>query len=488
MPDAGERDVFPAWLAGRLPAVAIAGAALYLLVALTNPGIVAVDDFRLMERFLPAQRASASQIIETIGIRSPLVPLLHLGITSTALAAGVEHPLAQLHVDLVVVGLVSFAAMLWAALASFEAYDAAPRERHRVVAAALLGFYFLAALFFTRPMVEAVAAPFLALSAALACRYWARGTPSALVLAVATLAVAAMIRPQAGICAIVLVLLAAWRRRPRDLVIVAVAGLAAVVLTGLPDLVLRGRFHESLRLYVAFNIAKSSNFGVGPWYVYTLFLIALTLPPVFFSRYPGFPWRDRYRPLLPTLLYFVVFVAAHSAVPHKEERFMIPAAPLFLVLLTPLTTWLAERPEGRWRIRLLLALNTTLLVLAISHPIQASTIGLARFLDAHPEYRAVTTVEPGPIRVAAILVRQPLEVGSVPVAADAPLACGTLVVAFAASAGARELAADPRRASVGRFEPGPLERLVVAINPRRNARRGALEGFAGRDCGAAIGR
>jgi hypothetical protein len=488
LPDAGERDVFPAWLAGRLPAVAIAGAALYLLVALTNPGIVAVDDFRLMERFLPAQRASPSEVIEGIGIRSPLVPLLHIGITRAALAVGIEHPLAQLHADMVVVGLVSFAAMLWAALASFEAYDAAPRERHRVVAAALLGFYFIAALFFTRPMVEAVAAPFLALSAGLACRYWARGTPSALVLAVAALALAAMIRPQAGVCAIVLVLLAAWRRRPRDLVVLAATGLVAIVLTGLPDLVLRGRFHESLRLYVAFNVAKSSNFGVGPWYVYTLLLIALTLPPVFVSRYRGFPWRERYRPLLPTLLYFAVFVAAHSAVPHKEERFMIPAAPLFLVLLTPLTTWLAERPEGRWRIQLLLAVNTTLLVLAISHPIQASTIGLARFLDAHPEYRAVATVKPGPIRVASMLVRQPLEVASVPLAADAPLDCGTLVVAFAASAGARELAADPRRASVGRFEPGPLERLVVAINPRRNARRGALEGFAERDCGVADGR
>lgn len=487
MADAGERDVFPAWLATRLPAVALAGAALYLLVALTNPGIVAVDDYRLIERFLPAQRASASEIIAGIGIRSPLVPLLHVGITRAALAAGIEHPLAQLHVDLVVVGLASFAAMLWAALASFETYDAAARARHRVVAAALLGFYFVAALFFTRPMVEAVSAPLLALSAGLACRYWARGTPSSLVLSVAALAVAAMIRPQAGVCVLVLVVLAAWRRRPRDLVILAVAGLAATVLTGLPDLVLRGRFHESLRLYVAFNVAKSSIFGVGPWYVYTLLFIGLTLPPVFVSRFRGFPWRERYRPLLPTLLYFTFFVAAHSAVPHKEERFMIPAAPLFLVLLTPLTTWLAERPEGRWRIRLLLALNTTLLVLAITHPIQASTIGLARFLDAHPGFRAVTTVKPGPIAVATMLVRQPLEVVSVEQAAEAPLECGTLVVAFAASEGARQLAADPRRVSIGTFEPGPLERLVVAINPRRNARRGALEGFAERDCGAAVG-
>ena len=488
MPDPAERDVFPAWLTGRLSAVATAGALLYLLVALTNPGIVAVDDFRLMERFLPAQRASPSEIIEGIGIRSPLVPLLHVGITRTALALGVEHPLDQLRVDMVVVGLVSFAAMLWAALASFEPYDAAPRERHRVVAAALLGFYFIAALFFTRPMVEAVSAPFLALSAGLGCRYWTRGTPGSLALAVAALAVAAMIRPQAGACAIVLVLLAAWSRRPRDLAILAATGLAAIVLTGLPDLVLRGRFHESLRLYVAFNVEKSSKFGVGPWYVYTLLFAALTLPPVFISRFRGFPWRARYRPLLPTLLFFAVFVAAHSAVPHKEERFMIPAAPLFLVLLTPLTTWLAERPEGRWRIRLLLALNTPLLLLAIAHPIQSSTIGLARFLDAHPEFRAVATVKPGPIHVAAMLVRQPLEVASVPLAAEAPLDCGTLVVAFAASAGARELAADPRRASVGRFEPGPLERLVVKINPRRNARRGALEGFAARECGPAAGR
>jgi len=455
---------------------------LYLLVALTNPGIVAVDDYHLIARFIPAQRASASAIIEGIGIRSPLVPLLHLGITRLALAAGVEHPLWQLHVDMVVVGLLSFTSLLWAARASFEAYDVVSRRRHRVVAAALIGFYFLAALFLTRPMVEAMAAPFLAISAGLACRYWVRGTPGPLILSLVALAVASMMRPQAGVCALALGAIVVLRRRPRDLLILAATGLVCIVLTGLPDLVLRGRFHESLRRYVAFNLAESSRFGVGPWYVYVLVLLALTLPPVFLSRFPGFPWRERYRPLLPTLMYFVVFVVAHSAVPHKEERFMIPAMPLLLVLLTPLTTWLIERPEARWRLWLLLGANAVLLVLAVTNPVQASAIRLARFLDAHPEFGAVSRVKPGPIVVAEMLVRHPLAVSSVRQAADAPHECSTLVVAFAQSEGARALGADSRRVSVGRFSPGPLEQLVVAINPGPNARRGALEAFAERDC------
>jgi len=482
-PDGDARDRFPAWLEHRLPTVALAGALLYLVVALTNPGIVAVDDYHLIARFIPAQRASASAIIDGIGIRSPLVPLLHLGITRVALAAGVEHPLWQLHVDLAIVGLASFASILWATLASFEAYEARTRERHRVIATGLIGFYFLAALFLTRPMVEAMAAPFLALSAGLACRYWARGTAVPLILSLAALAVASMMRPQAGVCALALGVVVALRR-PRDLLILAATGLVCIVLTGLPDLVLRGHFHESLRRYVAFNLAESSRFGVGPWYVYVLVLIALTLPPVFLSRFRGLPWRERYRPLLPTLLYFVVFVVAHSAVPHKEERFMIPIMPLLLVLLTPLTTWLVERPEGRWRLWLLVGANAVLLVLAVTNPIQASAIRLARYLDANPRFGAVTRVKPGTIVVAEMFVRQPLVVSSVRHAEEAPHDCGTLVVATARSPGAGALAEDPRRVRVGRFEPGPLERLVVAINPGPNARRAALEAFAERDCPA----
>jgi len=139
--------------------VAAAGALLYLLTAITNPGIIAADDYGdVISRVIPAQAHSVQEIGAKAGFRSPFTPLTHFAIVSAAHAVGVDHPLAQFRIDLAVAGLFSFFVTLWAGCMVFGTYTEPDRSRHRIVFAGLLSFYFLASLLLTRPMVEAMSA------------------------------------------------------------------------------------------------------------------------------------------------------------------------------------------------------------------------------------------------------------------------------------------------------------------------------------------
>ena len=454
--------------------VAGCGALLYLLTAISNPGIIAIDDYGdVISRVLPAQSHSVAEIAAKAGFRSPFTPLVHFGIVKSAYALGVTHPMTQFRIDLAICGLFSFLVTLWAGTIVFATYEEPERGPHQVVFAALLGFYFLAALMLTRPMVEAMSAPFLAASAALACRYQATGKRSALSLSIVALAFGALHRPQIGVCGIAIVALVAGLRRWKDLAIVAVVGAACIAASGMLDWWLIGEWHATLRRYIAINAQYSEGWSTSPWYTFALLWLGLSIPPTFFLRYRGFDWKARYQPLAATVLFFAVFLLAHMAISHKEERFMIPATPLFLMLLTPLLAFLIEhRREYRWRLWYFGVVNGVLLLLAVSSAPQRAALGLARYLDRHPEITSVSQVG-GFLLVPTVFVSHPVTVSFAKTMEVVP-PCGTAIAALALTTTGRELAADPRLEPAGLFQPGPLERLIVAINPRHNARRGAV--------------
>ncbi len=126
--------------------IAFAGLALYLFTALTNVGIVAIDDYTIMAQVFPAQVHSVASIAGVVGINALVPPLVHLGIATLASWLGITHPLTQLRFDQAVVGVSGFLLSLRGGWLAFAGYADAERQRHRTVFAALLGFYFLAPL------------------------------------------------------------------------------------------------------------------------------------------------------------------------------------------------------------------------------------------------------------------------------------------------------------------------------------------------------
>ncbi len=213
--------------------------------------------------------------------------------------------------------------------------------------------------------------------------------------------------------------------------------------------------------------------------MFSLLLLGATLPPVFLASYRGLPWRERYHPLLPAVAVFGIFLVSHSLVPHKEERFMIPIIPMLLLLLTPLACWLLAHGPA-WRVRLFLVANGLLLLLNVSNAPQSSGMRLAGYLDQHPAITEVALADQAIVVPLAFVTHPVVVVKALPDSAG----CGTGVAALALGPHAPGLAQDPRLVRAARFEPGPLERLIVAINPRHNARRGPTELYVTRGCPA----
>ena len=455
--------------------MALSGALLYLFTAITTPGIIAIDDYAdVMSRILPAQDHSVEEIAAKAGFRSPFTNLTQLAIVKTAYAMGVTHPLTQLRIDLAVIGLFSFCVILWAGVTMFAGYPEPDRSRHRVVFAGLLGFYFAASLLLTRPMIESMSAPFLAAAAALACRYQLTGKRWPLLLSIVSLTIASMHRPQVGVCAFALVALVTWLRRWKDLAVVAAVGAVCTLASGMLDYWLIGEFHGTLRRYIAINMEYSRGWERSPWYTFPLLFLGMSIPPAFFLRYRGLDWKARYGPLLPVVLFFTAFLAVHMAISHKEERFMIPALPLFLILLTPLLAYLIERrQEYRWRLWYFGAVNAVLLLLTVTSAPQRATLKLAEYVDKHPDVTRVTKVGDY-LLVPTVFISRPVMVRKIKELDEGARACGGVVVALALTPMGRAVAADPRFTQVGLYQPGPLERLFVAINPKHNARRGPI--------------
>lgn len=455
---------FPLWVWG--------GAALVALTGFFNLGIIAIDDYNNgFAAMVPASRAPSLDAL----FSQPLFPVIPK-ILLKALAAfysllGAEHPVTQLRLSLATLGLGCFAANLWSARRLFQTSPALPFAYFFVC------FYFALPLFSTRPMNETLCMPLLTLSSVFAAQYGQTGNRRALVLATVWLALASCMRFQAGICGLALVFLVAYRRDRAASLHLGASALGLFVLTGLPDLFYAGHFHSHLFQYLHYNLESSaSHYGAMPATVFLFLAIALTLPPAFFSLYRGWNARKEYRPLTALVLYLVIFLIAHSASPHKEERFFIPILPVFLFCLVPAARFLWDQ-RVVWRRVWFLGFNALLLFLACTNVPQQNLLALAAWLDSHPSVNTVEALDKSLFIAPQAFLQRPVSWHGGNTADYRSDSCTTLTVVRADLV----FATDAPFRLVGRFEPGWVEQVLVRLNPK-NARRGPLLGYLPASC------
>jgi hypothetical protein len=103
-----------------------------------------------------------------------------------------------------------------------------------------------------------------------------------------------------------------------------------LVTQGVSDFIIWGRPFAELREYIMHNIGHRYEYIVAPWYSYILTIIGvLVLPVSLFMAYGFFrQWKKHLVIFLPVLLFFLF----HSYFPNKQERFIIPILPLFIML------------------------------------------------------------------------------------------------------------------------------------------------------------
>jgi len=193
-------------------------------------------------------------------------------------------------------------------------------------------------------------------------------------------------------------------------------------------------------------------------------------------------WREEFRPLLPTVLFFLVFLVAHSAIPHKEDRFMVPILPSFLICLVPLANYIMVR--HRLRTAYFLVLNAFLLVITSFTVEQQNTIGMVLYLAKRPDISRIVGIDATLVLYPTAYARRAPVARTMSAdefAASPPKDCST-VVAIRTSFESEVPTLGREYHRIAEFKPGLLERFVIRINPGSNARRTTIELFEPKEC------
>lgn len=141
------------------------------------------------------------------------------------------------------------------------------------------------------------------------------------------LGLSVLLRPQSILFAGALPLLYAARQRWRDASESALTLVAWLLLLGALDRLTWGGWFASLINYVSFNLdpVKTTIFDKAPSYYYVLVLLtSMTAPALALISLASFGAARA--PSIAVIA--TAFIAIHSAIPHKELRFLLPAIPL----------------------------------------------------------------------------------------------------------------------------------------------------------------
>lgn len=346
-----------------LAAPLLVGLVLRIAAAWTGYGIFASDDYthviEMAWRWLEEPELQYNS-----RIRSELLARLVWVVFAAARFLGVRDPTLALQLLYTVFGLYS----LLAIPPTYRLARARFGDDAASIAAWLMAVEAALPRLSTRALISMASIPPL-----LWGLVWVeRGTRSdvgsrwrALAVGGALISVAALFRFQIGLLFLTIVvwMIFTLRRAERVSAISAFCAgglLGAIAQLGL-DLHAFGSATPAPWLYLKYNMEESSRFGVAPWFSYAGMFILLTLPPATIALGAGI-WRAARRyPLLSTP--FAVFFVFHSAIGHKEERFLFPLIPIFLILMAP--ALLESYRAGGWRrglVRYFWIINAVLLV------------------------------------------------------------------------------------------------------------------------------
>ncbi len=303
-------------------------------------GPQALDDF--LHFIMPAFRIWLGVEPNLPDIRSPLMIWWYADWFKFGSWLGIESGLSQLRWLYSMLGTLSlvgiYGAYLWVQTFSTRT------ERFQKLAIWLVALHGLMPFVSTRALGESIATGVILFGFGLS--EYARFNKSKLqfYLGLVILGSASLVRPQAGLLFITYGAVLLWQEkelRKQYLSLGLLAGLTLLGIQILLDLLAHRWPLETLYNYFGANKNVGRDFGYEPWYSSALtVLMGLFAPftlPLFTKA------KDLWKEQKPVLIPFLVFILAHSIVPHKEERFMFPMLGLGVVFLA----WLWDRSWER---------------------------------------------------------------------------------------------------------------------------------------------
>lgn len=450
----------------------------YSLVLLVNDGFMASDEYwTAMTRYLPAKSAQIKTLVSDDDVKSPLQILpMHL-VAQSSNFLGVESTYWQYRIVILVIALINLFILAYS-LKILTALFPLSEKFYWL----LFTFYFAAPFIFTRPMFESLAAPWLFLAVAFGTKYDLQEKKSDLFWATFAVSIAFILRQQVGICALGLLGLAAYKKRYKDFFICGIAGILFLILSGIPDYFIRGKFHHSLFAVTTYNFAHGHEYGNEPWTYYPLMILAITFAPFFVFKYPIQFWQKHLKDQRLNISFILLFVFLHSLFPQKFERFLISIIPSLLFFVAPLFHQLyLERSSRYIRWYSLLILNFILFIPASFFPAQKNIIDLARYLNEHKNYQTVYSVNESISWIPEIFIENShvgiLQINPEDLNQLSSEDCNLLIVVNAHFENdlKENLARFKRNQE---FSVNYLERISYELNKKNNLRRTALAAYS----------
>ncbi len=344
--------------------IVIAGAALRLLCAYSSYGFMGFDEYQTAIRPAGMKLFLDPSYIFTDVARSPILYYVdyYLFLLANKLF-GISSPVWLLRSAMMIVGLFS-------TLTVYLAYRISMiinrDDKNALLVATLFAFYFAMPFIGTRLMSESLSSFFVILAVYFSTRSWRLDDKGGnIFLAGLFFGVSAMFRFQTGSLFIGMFLFLCiydLRHRAKWLFL---GGLLALILQVILDYVTFGGFLTSIFGYAKLQMEVLATHSRQPWYNFLLLLLGLTLPIATITTLPAFLRScKRQLWLCVPLAFFVVF---HCFSPHKEERFMFPIIPLFILMMglgMKKATGFWSRFSNYW----FWSVNTMLLLLVIFSP------------------------------------------------------------------------------------------------------------------------
>ncbi|MBU1320222.1 MAG: glycosyltransferase family 39 protein [candidate division Zixibacteria bacterium] len=318
--------------------VIIVAVALRILAAIFSQGYMAHDDHFETVRIAWAWQHEGIFLDDgtlrwegkpEIGVlRSVVYNLSLLGIMKITSAFGVEHLDVHMYFDRLIHVLLSLLPVIFGYRYLKEETD----TETALAGGLILGAHFFMPFFAARNLVEMVSADLLLPALYYAHRSMKRGSDIDACVAALFGGLAFMIRMHVGLALIfVPFAMVIQNRRWRQAAIFSTAMLVVVALQGVLDVYTHGEFLGSVSNYIIGNMSQPPTIP-GPWYKYILVLFGIMIPP-FAILFVGSIFMKRViRNHLILWSSLILFVAGHSAVVNKQERFVIPIFPVLIVL------------------------------------------------------------------------------------------------------------------------------------------------------------
>lgn len=388
-------------------------AGFFILVASLNYGFMAFDEYWIgVTRYVPAQSSSVFDLVHEDDVKSPVQLMPMYAMAQLAYFLGVESPYWQYRFVGIALACLQVLVLLMA-IREFlklvrpigKIYELDSRAHLYFMWIAI--FYFAGSFTLTRPTFEAISAPWLFLSAVKLFSYDLKPKLGTLLWSVVWVSVSFNLRPQLGFCALAIVFLPFIKGNYQHAMVAGFVGALFFVLSGLPDLILRGSFHESLYKLVTYNVAHGKDYGEMPLYYYPMMFFLIGFGPFLFTSPHFGKLSSHLKEFRVFWWYLFLFIFLHSLFPQKWERFLISMIPFVWVLLWPLFWYFHKRfAQNRIRLGLLYAVNFLLLVTASFFPAQGNLIQLSRYLDRTPKIAQLYIIEKTPEWLTTAFIRR----------------------------------------------------------------------------------